>query len=359
MAYNKINYSRTPGAMCGRLVSVASDPTLASGYNPANPRAQNQLRGAVAIDFPAVPDDIVLKRSAIYNETPTIYHPDGIHQFMGVHPLHIEFTFRLHYADSTYCREGPYTILAVASRLHAMILPIVTGQSNQYQLNNYAAAVAGYSGSKDEAALQDRARATVSTLGANLATTISRPTTCQLELLDTGSARPGILCRGYVKDVSVRLIGPFLRGRGDIFNLPTGGEFSFTFVHVPGYANKGVTDLNGGFQAYAKTVRDRLFNTRDLIEGSARSYQGIEDVPDPTSSSTQQQQTTLPAQVAYDVVAGPLTIDANAYNPREVGEPLQLGTPYSPPAVIGAGPTSTPAAGATGGIPPWAQVRSP
>lgn len=359
MQYNAINYSRTAGAMCGRLVSVGSDSTLASGYDAANPRAQNQLRKSIAIDFPAMPDDIVLKRSAIYNETPTIYHPDGIHQFMGVQPLHIEFTFRLHFADSTYCREGPYTILAVASRLHAMVLPIITGQSSQYQLNNYAAAVAGYGGSKDDTSLQNQAQTTVNRLGADLATNISRPTTCQLELLYTGPNRPGILCRGYVKDVSVRLIGPFLRGRGEIYNLPTGGEFSFTFVHVPGYANKGITDLNGGFQAYAKTVRDRLFNTRDLIEGGARSYQGIEDVPDPTSSSTQQPQTTLPSQVAYDVIPGPLTIGADAYNPREVGEPLQLGTPYSPPAVLGAGPTSTPAAGATGGIPPWAQVRSP
>jgi hypothetical protein len=53
---------------------------------------------------------------------------DGIHYYKGVRPLDIPFSFRLHAFDKDFCPNGVYTMLQLAGRLHAMALPIDTGE---------------------------------------------------------------------------------------------------------------------------------------------------------------------------------------------------------------------------------------
>lgn len=318
---------RKDGAMCGRLVSLASADTLTSGVNSNNLRTTNPLRRSIAIEFPAMPDEFTLKRSALYTESPSVYNPDGLHTFTGVNPLHIDFSFRLHQADRVYCPNGPYTLLEVAAYLHAMLLPVQTGSVNQNDTAAYGAEVAGDSSTNDSPALEEKSKRSV--VASVLQRAIARPTTCQLELMETGPNRAGILCRGYVKDVSVRFLGPFLRGKGNIYNLPTAAEYSFTFVHVPGYQNAAAFDPGGMYQALSATVRDRLYNTRDLVKDGAMAYQGIEDIPAPENGPIPLM--TLPVQANPNI-------------------PTLPSFPLNP---FGLGPTNPPADAATGSPSPY------
>lgn len=318
---------RKDGAMCGRLISLASADTLVSSAN-SNPRVANPVQRSIVIEFPAMPDEFTLRRSALYTESPSIYNPDGLHTFTGVNPLHIDFSFRLHQADRVYCPNGPYTLLEVAAYLHALILPIQTGTINPSDTYAYSAQAVGNTSRLDAGSLE--AKSVRPTTASILQRAITRPTTCQLELMETGPNRAGILCRGYVKDVSARFLGPFLRGKGNIYNLPTAAEYSFTFVHVPGYQNAATFDPGGMYQALAKTVRDRLYNTRDLIQDGAVAYQGIEDIPSPENGQ-------------IPLLALPI--------PKNAALPGNL--PSFPENPFGIGPTNSPADAATGGASPF------
>jgi hypothetical protein len=114
------------------------------------------------------------------------------------------------------------------------------------------------------------------------ASSVSNPVTCWLHLMFIDDNQPGISCIGYVKEVGVKLNGPWRRSASGGFNLPTSGDFSFTFVHRPGHGNSNIaSQILGGLaiaqqpQAYANTVKDKLFNTRNLVV--AANYRGFSD----------------------------------------------------------------------------------
>lgn len=286
---------RDDSQLCGRLVALSKN---GSALNSKNPATQAPFQTALSIDFPAMPDTVELIRTAEYRVLTNMVLPDGIHQYMRTNVLEIPFSFRLHAEDYAYCKKGALTLLQVAARLHSFILPI--GRTNQ---NTYTPATARTTGSilapppppsLDPAqpnqlqgandAGQQQADAE-SSIQAQTAFTgkqnVYNPVTCWLHLIYIDDNTPGISCVGYVKEVGVKLNGPWRRSQSGGFNLPTSGDFSFTFVHRPGHGNSnfqqsGIPDnINLQPQAYANDVLDKLFNTRSLVV--AESFYGLED----------------------------------------------------------------------------------
>jgi hypothetical protein len=230
-----------------------------------------------------MPDQIELARTATYTVKANLVMPDGIHQYMSTNPLEIPFSFKIHHADHDFCAEGPMTLLKTAARLHALVTPLGDSKkgvtvNNDAALDSDGNSQPGATPPRTESAVNNSSGQSATTQGANLPSATyspaegaktDPPVTCRLELIYTGLETPGIICTGYVKDVKAVLFGPWLRGPNDAFNLPSAGEYSFTFVHRPGHGN-WFSNRNAGAaasvqaQAYAEFIRDRLFNTRDL-----------------------------------------------------------------------------------------------
>ena len=230
----------------------------------------NLRRSAYSIDFPAMPDQIELARTTNYVVKANLFMPDGIHQYVATNPLEIPFSFKIHHADREFCAEGPMTLLKIAARLHALVTPL--GDST-------ARIQVGDDGSIDSDGIRQPGtpppKTDVATDKKPLKATASAvegsktdpPVVCRLELIYTGLETPGILCTGYVKDVKATLFGPWLRGPNESTNLPSAGEYAFTFVHRPGHGNfftHGGSVNSAQPQAYSEHIRDRLYNTRDL-----------------------------------------------------------------------------------------------
>lgn len=251
---------------CGRLIALPTTRALAVGEDV-------DLSSELSVDFPAMPDSIDLNRSAEYNVSVPINLADGIHQFKGTRPLEIPFAFRLHSFDQQYCPNGAFTLLQLAARLHSFVVPIDTG-------DKAVPAKAGSTSSNSDSDIEKKAAEpdggtdSVSVIGNK----IVPPVTCRLEIIFTGQDSPGIACTGYVREVGVKLNGPWLRGPDKSANLPSSADFSFVFVHHPGHGNANVGDLGDFFaQAYANVVKDRFYNTRQLAQSS--NFQGIADPP--------------------------------------------------------------------------------
>lgn len=232
-----------------------------------------------------MPDSIELSRSANYQVTPGYVTPDGLHLYNHTEPMQIPISFSLHAFDQDYCKDGAMTLLNLAARLHALVLPINDGKGAvNVQANSRVAAVAASPGDakKNEAAVAARAE-TPPSLGVDSAGygSVSPPPTCLLDLFYTADGSPGLVCVGYVKDVKVVLKGPFLRGPNKSYNLPSSAEFSFTFVHRPGHSNNQSYNGAGGgtaseFNAYSSSVLRNFYNTAHQSVGG-RGYIGIED----------------------------------------------------------------------------------
>jgi len=238
----------------------------------------------VSIDFPAMPDAIELSRSANYQVTPGPVTPDGLHLYNHTEPMQIPISFSLHAFDQDYCKDGAMTLLSLAARLHALVLPINDGKGAvDVQANPRQAAVPASAGNPktNEAAVAAVAE-TPPSLSVNSAGygSVSPPPTCLLDLFYTQDGSPGLRCVGYVKDVKVILKGPFLRGPNASYNLPSSAEFSFTFVHRPGHSNNQNYSGNGGtaneFNAYSSSVLRNFYNNAHQSAGG-RGYIGIED----------------------------------------------------------------------------------
>jgi hypothetical protein len=252
---------------CGRLIVLSAS---ADFLNDAN-RPFN-FTGWPAINFPSMPDAIDLVRRADYNVSNSPVFPDGVHTYLGSSVLEFPVAFKLHAFDKEYCPRGVESLLQVTALLQALVLPF--GPSPKDQFLNYVKPVAtdGTDVAKNTAYVN-----VGSTGGANL---VSPPPTCYLELilLDRSYSRPGVAAIGYVKEVSAKLGGPYLRGPSKSSQLlPTTGEFSFIFVHHPGHQNEyNLQDHDHEAierQAYADTVKDKLYNTADLISaGHFRSF---------------------------------------------------------------------------------------
>lgn len=254
----------------GRLIALPSSRSLAVGQTL-------DLHDQISIDFPAMPDSIELTRSAEYTVLSNMILPDGVHQYKGTRPLEIPFSFRLHAFDEAFCPNGSYTLLQLAARLHSLILPIDTS-GGKTTITAKAGTTSGNTESEQEA----RAVAPDGGLGftADLAAkqNVFNPVTVLLQLIFTEQNSPGISAIGYIREVSVKLNGPWLRGPGKSSNLPSSGDFSFTFVHRPGHGNAfnlQSTDFDLQPQAYANTVKERFYNTRSLVQ--VANYQGLND----------------------------------------------------------------------------------
>lgn len=274
---------------CGRLIVLQS----------TDKDTFNLRRDAFSIDFPAMPDQIELARATTYTVKANLVLPDGIHQYMSTNPLEIPFSFKIHHADSEFCTEGPLTLLKMAARLHALVTPLGDSKAgvtvtNDAALDSDGNSQPGATSPKTEAVDNKKAGQAPTVQGANAPSATYNvaegiktdpPVTCRLELIYTGLETPGVICTGYVKDVKAVLFGPWLRGPNEAFNLPSAGEYSFTFVHRPGHGNwysnrKAGAAVSVQAQAYAEFIRDRLYNTRDLT--STAKFRGW-TVPTPTT----------------------------------------------------------------------------
>jgi hypothetical protein len=278
MPTNAVRRQTAPA--CGRLVVLE-----ARGNKPiADANAENYASNLI-INFPSMPDVIDLTRRADYIVTTNPAFPDGIHTYMGTSVLEIPISFKLHAMDKEYCPKGVLTLLQVAAELESLILPIGDDRA-VIEVGPTLAPEATHSGT-----LYNAQNARI--LGGNVATnTLYPPATCYLELILTERTGPGVACVGYIKEVSIKLGGPYLkgpgartsgnersvRGEGRSQLLPTTGEFSFTFVHHPGHTNGFFIDsaeIRSERQAYALTVRNQFYNTQHLLTNV--SFQGVDN----------------------------------------------------------------------------------
>lgn len=304
--------SRYPTPVVGRLIAL---PTTAGNMNVAAlSRISGWRTGVIAFDFPSMPDVVELARSTEYYMNYSPIMPDGMHQYRGTKPLEIPLTFKLHAMDRTFCPYGSLTLLQLAARLHSFVLPITPDGSTGAKLAPLLArdfikegmespqkeAAVKATGAKNES--EQVYDTTLNTpvhklvLNGNKVGTPYPPVTCLLNLIWVGEDQPGIACIGYVRDVRVRLSGPWLRGPSGEYNLPSSGEFEFTFIHRPSHNNSAGFDFSkstGQFsttpamteaQAFATDVRNQLYNTRNLV--LAADYHGFTGSPSSAGGNT-------------------------------------------------------------------------
>ena len=291
---------------CGRLVVLESRGSSAQPDNLIDRLDANTgLLGYTSINFPAMPDGIDLARRAEYAVSTPIGFPDGIHMYKGTSVLEIPFSFKLHAFDKEYCPSGALTLLQVAALLEALTLPF--GPVNVPQTASTPGEIQqpapGAEGDVNHAAVNGSA------ITYNVAQDIYPPATCLLELIKTEIGGPGIVCRGYVKDAKVRLLGPFMRGPGQSQNLPSAGEFEFTFVHHPGHGNAIRTTQSSPLreqQAYAQIVKTNLYNTLGLLTNT--DYHGFGDSTASAPAAPQPKvinANTIPGVLPLNSEAGP------------------------------------------------------
>lgn len=302
-----VTIRRDENLLCGRLVALPSTTTTDQLWDIQNSTAGFQ--NAISIDFPAMPDSIELARSAEYYVNSNIVMPDGIHQYKGTKPLEIPISFKLHSFDKDYCKQGAFTLLQLAARLHAFVLPIST-LTGRVELAPKAASTDQTDGQANNAVLEHEAGTTkvyeVATPRQH-GRGIFNPVTCWLHLMWLSNAQPGISAVGYVREVKVVFNGPWLRGPNNAFNLPSSADFSFVFVHRPGHGNNTPVvssqfppTVSRSGQAFADDVKDLFYNTRALVW--AANYQGFATDPasalsgnaPPITSDIQEQQKTEP-----------------------------------------------------------------
>jgi hypothetical protein len=256
---------------CGRLVVLEKSSGTALMERVKAP--EDKFVGFAAINFPSMPDSIELSRSAEYIVRTPYGYPDGIHFYMGTSILKIPIRFKLHAYDVDYCKEGPKSILDTAALLHALVVP--------FKANGNEVKVQSGRDQKSTTAEKPNNNDANQRLGASKPTQptgyqqpdVNPPATCYLELMNTTRQTVGIACVGYVQEVRVTLHGPFLRSQkpATAWNLPTMGEFEFTFIHHPGHGNsyghynQPAQQAFPEQQAFAFKIRERLYNTADLL----------------------------------------------------------------------------------------------
>lgn len=265
---------------------------------------QAENAGQIVINFPCMPDTIELARRANYtNEVPSPITPDGFYLYNHTEPLSIPISFSLHGFDRDYCRDsGPYMLLSIAAKLHALTMPLHKGGRLSSMSSASAVPAQGQGAAPAErpasvAGPTAAAAVGVGTVAAAVAIVNSKfayPPPCVLNIMlaqvggyvgsvnqsNDGVSSLGINCHGFVTDVRAVFKGPWLQGNldtGDIRNMPSSAEFSFTFVHQPGYSNV-LGEFGVGTGILTTTARDiyqRLYNTADLSDKSRIDYAGL------------------------------------------------------------------------------------
>ena len=302
---------RRPSVL-GRLVSLSSTNDGVADYLTSN--RNNEASSSTVIAFPSMPEVVELAREADYRQTSAPYTPDGIHLYKKTNPLSIPISFSLHYQDP-FCSQGGLSLLLIAAKLHSLLLPI----NNSADRSNIGVTVGNYFGSgatgstgsgkapnppegastngTPASAGQEESIAFNNNSGQ--ASTVFPPA-CLLDLISVGdrNGAPGIRCYGYIKSVSVKLKGPWMRGAVEygpdgIRNVPTSADFSFVFVHAPGFSNYFGGTASSPFQlsglsAFAQDVLGNLYNTVPLTQGQPETnrYIGIGENPNNLNQNT-------------------------------------------------------------------------
>ena len=299
---------RRPSVL-GRLVSLSSTNDGVADYLSSN--RSNEASSSTVIAFPSMPEVVELAREAEYRQTSAPYTPDGIHLYKKTNPLTIPISFSLHYQDP-FCSQGGLSLLLIAAKLHSLILPI----NNSADRANigvtvdkyYSSAAKGATGPGKAPNTPDGASAPT-TGGAEESIAFNNnsgqastvfPPTCLLDLISVGdrNGAPGIRCYGYVRSVNAKLKGPWMRGAIEygpdgIRNVPTSADFSFIFVHAPGFSNYFGGTASSPFQlsglsAFAQDVLGNLYNTVPLTQGQPETnrYIGIGENPNNLNQNT-------------------------------------------------------------------------
>ena len=221
-------------------------------------------KGSIKICFPATPKVIDMRRSANYDVQKHWYSPDGFSQYQYTEPFKLEVSFKLHHLD---CTQGALSLIKLAASFEALVAPIST-----LGLNTTPASTPAQSNSEGAV---DRGSSNVPLTPTNMKQlNVQPPVTCWLNLMSSGNNMPGISCLGYIENVRACLLAPFMLMSTGEFNLPSAGEFSFTFFHSPGYSNStsGAGGSQAGTQAYADDINNKLFNSLNLLT-SPNGYQ--------------------------------------------------------------------------------------
>ena len=299
---------RRPSVL-GRLVSLSSTNDGVADYLSSN--RSNEASSSTVIAFPSMPEIVELAREADYRQTSAPYTPDGIHLYKKTNPLVIPISFSLHYQDP-FCSQGGLSLLLIAAKLHSLILPINNSadRSNIGVIvgNYYPSAAIGATGSGKAPNTPEGSSAPPNTSteesiafnnNSGQASTVFPPA-CLLDLISVGdrNGAPGIRCYGYVKSVNAKLKGPWMRGAVEygpdgIRNVPTSADFSFVFVHAPGFSNYFGGTASSPFQlsglsAFAQDVLGNLYNTVPLTQGQPETnrYIGIGENPNNLNQNT-------------------------------------------------------------------------
>ena len=299
--------ARRPSVL-GRLVSLSSTNDGVADYLSSN--RSNEASSSTVIAFPSMPEVVELAREAEYRQTSAPYTPDGIHLYKKTNPLTIPISFSLHYQDP-FCSQGGLSLLLIAAKLHSLILPI----NNSADRSNigvtvdkyYPSAATGVTGtgkpptpSKDASPPATINEESIAFNNDSGQASTSFPPACLLDLISVGdrNGAPGIRCYGYVKSVNAKLKGPWMRGAIEygpdgIRNVPTSADFSFIFVHAPGFSNYfGGTASSpfklSGLSAFAQDVLGNLYNTVPLTQGQPETnrYIGIGENPNNLNQNT-------------------------------------------------------------------------
>lgn len=299
---------RRPSVL-GRLVSLSSTNDGVADYLSSN--RSKEASSSTVIAFPSMPEIVELAREADYRQTSAPYTPDGIHLYKKTNPLVIPISFSLHYQDP-FCSQGGLSLLLIAAKLHSLILPINNSadRSNIGVIvgNYYPSAAIGATGSGKAPNTPEGSSAPPNTSteesiafnnNSGQASTVFPPA-CLLDLISVGdrNGAPGIRCYGYVKSVNAKLKGPWMRGAVEygpdgIRNVPTSADFSFVFVHAPGFSNYFGGTASSPFQlsglsAFAQDVLGNLYNTVPLTQGQPETnrYIGIGENPNNLNQNT-------------------------------------------------------------------------
>jgi hypothetical protein len=274
-----------PNQPKAQLYSLISKVTAANGQDG---RFVDQERDdQIIVNFPNLPDEIDLMRTSEWRVTQSPLLPDGFHMYDHTSPLELPFTFKVHAFDD-YAVNGPETILQIAAKLHALQLPIINSrQSGKITRDSGTVEQSGTDSAKQQKGESPNTQELGSTFAVadgQYGTNYYFPPACVLNLM-IGSGGPqalGICCIGYVKNVSTKLKGPWLNsGRADVNrNLPSSGEFAFTFVHAPSYTNSLNFDGDNKLltaQVGAYRMKNSFYNTIDILSetGVDVGYKGL------------------------------------------------------------------------------------
>lgn len=283
------------------------------------------------IVFPAMPETLELAREANYQVTSPLPLPDGIHIYQSVNPFTIPFNFKVHAFDDEVTKGyGASYLLQTAALLHALVIPIRDGVSapdvsqaaaaptGRAPISSLPDSVTSFVVLRDAARAQAAAQQASNNPGAPIAQTTSNvataqavvdkassqstsinvaaPPVCRLQLISntsidsTTSSSLNVLNKnqcfldliGYVRSVNVKLKGPWLYADDGSYNLPSSAEYSFTFVHAPGYRNrysklgeaKDFADLIGA-QVFSADMATRFLGQKDQSTIAKEAIKGI------------------------------------------------------------------------------------